>query len=294
MLLRQIKYFQSIVENNSFSKAADECFISQSAISQQMQSLEKELGVRLFERRNRKFSLTEAGEHFYKRTLVISADLEQLKREIVRIDKKDEPLLSLGYLVSYDGKEFHGAISAFSEKHPEVKLNVISGNHEDLYDALRTEKIDLALNDQRRAFSDDYENVVLARTVLSVEIASHNPLSKLDSVDIADLKNTPCILVAAKEQEEEERRYYRDIVGFSGEFLFAPTLRDARVMVVSNRGVLPSEITKNDTPSSWSVKRVPLTRRGERIARNYCAFYKKGNSNRHVEEFAKMLAEAFD
>lgn len=43
-MLKQLKYFQSVVRSGSFSKAAEECFISQSAISQQMQALEKEVG----------------------------------------------------------------------------------------------------------------------------------------------------------------------------------------------------------------------------------------------------------
>ena len=47
MLLQQIKYFCTIVEEGSFTEAAEKCFISQSAISQQIQSLEKELGVKL-------------------------------------------------------------------------------------------------------------------------------------------------------------------------------------------------------------------------------------------------------
>lgn len=48
MLLRQIKYFVTVVDTGSFTEAAEECFISQSAISQQILSLEKELGVQLF------------------------------------------------------------------------------------------------------------------------------------------------------------------------------------------------------------------------------------------------------
>ena len=56
-----MKYFQAVVHNNSFSKAAEECHISQSAISQQIQALERELGFHLLKRKNRKFILTSAG-----------------------------------------------------------------------------------------------------------------------------------------------------------------------------------------------------------------------------------------
>lgn len=66
MLLRQMKYFIAVVDCNSFTEAAEQMFISQSAISQQIQALEKELGVELIQRENRRFHLTAAGEYFYR------------------------------------------------------------------------------------------------------------------------------------------------------------------------------------------------------------------------------------
>ena len=57
-MLKHLKYFQSVVRLNSFSEAAAENFISQSAISQQVQALERELGFRLLERKKRTFTLT--------------------------------------------------------------------------------------------------------------------------------------------------------------------------------------------------------------------------------------------
>lgn len=63
-MLKQLKYFQSVVRLGSFSAAAEENFISQSAISQQVQSLERELGFALLVRKNRSFSLTPVGEYF--------------------------------------------------------------------------------------------------------------------------------------------------------------------------------------------------------------------------------------
>lgn len=65
MLLRQIKYFVTVVDTGSFTEAAEECFISQSAISQQILSLEKELGVQLLVRSTCRFTLTEPGKYLY-------------------------------------------------------------------------------------------------------------------------------------------------------------------------------------------------------------------------------------
>lgn len=72
-MLKQIKYFQSVVEENSFTKAADSHFISQSAILQQIRSLETELGVTLLTHKNRGFELTEVGRYFYEKSLALVA-----------------------------------------------------------------------------------------------------------------------------------------------------------------------------------------------------------------------------
>ncbi len=293
MMLRQIQHFQSIVQENSFTKAAELCHISQSGISQSVKALEEEIGAVLIIRRNRSFTLTEAGEHFYRKSLVITADLEQLCRETLRIDRKESAVLRLGLLSSYSGDEFNRAISAFSEKYPDVEISVLSGNHEDLYNALRQDRIDLALNDQRRAFSDAYENLILTEAECFVELASHNPLSRLNKVSVEALKNTPCILVASREQEDEEMRFYRDIIGFRGDFLFAQTLQEARVMALANRGVMPVEGKNSDVFSGSPLKRIPLERDGIWLKRNYCAFWKKDNSGFYIEEFASILRSMY-
>lgn len=59
----------------------------------------------------------------------------------------------------------------------------------------KNDAVDLAINNQRRAFSDAYNNEVLAESKIYIELSSKNPLSKLSSLETEDLKNTPCILV---------------------------------------------------------------------------------------------------
>ena len=293
MELRQIRYFQTVVEENSFSEAAEVCHISQSNISQQIRALEEELGFPLLERHNRKFSLTPAGKHFYEKSLILSADLERMIRESERIAQGKDAELSLGYLNSYSGEEFMRSVAAFSEKYPTVRLHVMTGNHEELYEALISGRIDLALNDQRRAVFDTYENHILSRSLCMVEVAAHNPLAKLDRVEVEDLKNTPCILVASERQEENERTYYRDVVGLRGEMIFARTLQEARVLVTSNRGFLPIEGAESTSWFSSTLKRIPLCRGGVQLTRNYCAFWNKENSGYYIEEFAEMLEAEF-
>lgn len=294
MLLKQIKYFHAVVETGSFTEAAQACYISQSAVSQQIQALEKEIGVKLFIRKNRTFTLTPAGKHFYQKTAGLSEQLERVCRETVRIARKDDARLNIGYLKCYGGGEFHAALADFTAKYPNVSVSVIEGNHEELYDELRFGKVDLVLNDQRRAFSEEYVNAELIRSTCYVEMSTNNPMSKQSRVEIADLKDTPVVLVASKGQEETERTYYRDVVGLGGEYVFADNLQKARMMVVSGSGVMPIEGVGESDYFGSGIRRIPLCRNKKPLTRNYCAFWKEDNSGYYVEEFADMLKARFE
>ena len=69
------------------------------------------------------------------------------------------------------------------------------GSHEELYRAMETDLVDLVLNDQRRAFSDRYNNEILAESRMYIEISSRNTLGRLEMIDVAEVKNIPCILM---------------------------------------------------------------------------------------------------
>ena len=103
MLLRQMKYFAAVVECGSFTEAAEQCYISQSAISQQIRTLEKELGVELLHRRNRKFTVTTAGEYFYSQCRAVLAQVEELMQETRRLGTDRDLQLRIGYLLQRTG-----------------------------------------------------------------------------------------------------------------------------------------------------------------------------------------------
>ena len=143
MLFRQIEYFQAIIETGNFYQAAEKCNVSQSAISQQIKKLEQELGVKLLDRHNRTFSLTPAGEHFYRKSLILVSDIEQIKRETKRIADNDHATLRIGYYKGYHGNELSEAVAEFSSKYPTVEVSIIVGSHEELYKALENDKLEV-------------------------------------------------------------------------------------------------------------------------------------------------------
>ena len=293
MMFHQMEYLQAVVECGSFHAAAEKCHVSQSAISQQLRKLEDTLGVQLLDRHNRSFSLTPAGEHFYRKSLILCSDLAQLIRETKRLDSDDGYTLRLGCYKGYHGNAFSDTIASFSEKYPKIRVQVTIGSHDELYHAMENGTIDLALNDQRRAFSGTYHNLILSESRTFVEISSRNPLSRLAQIKPEELKNTPCILVANADDQQEEQAYYTSIVGLHGDYCFAGSLQEARLMIITGHGYMPVDVLEGQAWFDSAIKRIPLERNGEPVVKTYCLFWKKGNSGYYIEEFAQMLKECF-
>lgn len=293
MLFRQIEYFQAIVETGNFYQAAEKCSVSQSAISQQIKKLEQELGVKLLDRHNRTFSLTPSGEYFYRKSLILVSDLEQIKLETKKIASNDHAILRIGYYKGYHGNELSEAVAAFSAKYPTIEISIMVGSHDELYKSLESDKVDLVLSDQRRAFSDLYNNEILSESHTYIEISKHNPLSRLEMIEIAELKNTPCILVINSSGQEEEKAYYEDIVGIKGDYLFADSVQEARLKIITGQGYMPVDVIGNQAWANSTIERVPLVRNGEPIRKTYCAFWRKDNSKSYTKEFAKMIKAIF-
>ena len=283
----------AVIETGNFYQAAEKCNVSQSAISQQIKKLEEELGVKLLDRHNRTFSLTPAGEHFYRKSLVIFSDIEQMERETKRIADQDNAVLRVGYYKGYHGNELSEAVAEFSLKYPTIKVSVMVGSHEELYRALEDDKVDLVLNDQRRAFSDVYYNEILSESHMFVEISNRNPLSRLKSIELSELKNTPCILVINSTGQQEEQEYYKDIIGIKGDFLFADSIQEARLKIITGQGYMPVDVIGNQAWFDSTIDRIPLVRNGEPVRKTYCAFWRKDNSGYYIEDFAEILKAMF-
>src|SRR5882762_9225686 len=81
MEMHQLRYLVAVARTGNFSRAAEQCHVSQPSLSQQIQKLEDELGERLFDRLKRTVKLTPQGEAFLPRAVKILAEVEAAKRE---------------------------------------------------------------------------------------------------------------------------------------------------------------------------------------------------------------------
>ena len=292
MLLKQLNYFATVAELGSFTEAAYALGISQSAVSQQIKALEEDLSVQLIIRNNRTFTLTRAGEYLAVRARQLITETEALRRETVRISHSKKRVIRLGFLLSYRGSELYAAITRYAKMNPGVEFDIASGSHEEIYEMLKSGKIDFALSDQRRAFSDDYENLVLSSPAVYIECAPQYSPGEASSFRAATLPDKPCILVAGVGQRDSEKSFYRELLGFSGSFLFADNAEEARLMAAAGRGFFPAEGEPEPVAASF-LKRIPFFKDDKPVKRNFCAFWLKNNTSQVITDFSAILVDLF-
>lgn len=278
-MLRQLRYFQAIVRRQSFTAAAEECAISASALSQQLQVLEHQLGVNLLVRKGRmKIELTPAGQYFYEQSTKFCAQFDEIVEMTRRIDRAEDLTLTLGILSPLCAQPLHQALSEFAARCPQVKLQLVFGDHEALFASLRQGSADLLISDQRRAFSEEYFNLRLCSLPLMVEVSASSPFALLESVDIDALSEHACILVCTPEEERFEEDYYRTVLGFKNTFTRVSSMEQARLTAAATQGFVPGDAlsaAESEGTVSRGLRKIKLTRRGEPVWRHYCIFAKK-------------------
>jgi len=147
----QIQYFLAAARHLSFSKAAQELYVSQPAISRQIISLEKELGCPLFERMNKSISLTANGEMFSNFFDKYRTELYDLKlRARLSLEKKNR-ILHLGVLNNWNiSRMMLPLMQAFALIHPDVHVEINSYEPYECQEALQESREDIILTIEPR------------------------------------------------------------------------------------------------------------------------------------------------
>lgn len=122
MELRHLRYFIAVAEELNFSRAAERLHIAQPPLSQQIQALEKELGVQLFDRNRRPLQLTLAGQTFLESARLAVTQLEQAVRSTQRVYRGELGCLTVGFTSSIANSVLSDILRAFRERNPDVKL----------------------------------------------------------------------------------------------------------------------------------------------------------------------------
>ena len=123
MNLNQLRYFVSVAENGSFTRAAASQYISQTAITQQIHALEENVGAKLFDRNSRPVSLTPAGKVFLKEAREILGRMDVALARIREAPVGLEGELRLGYTKGYEHSDLPKHLRGFHQEYPNVLIS---------------------------------------------------------------------------------------------------------------------------------------------------------------------------
>lgn len=144
MEIHQLRYFVAVAQTGSFSRAADQCHVSQPSLSQQIAKLERHLGRKLFDRLPQRATLTDAGEVLFKQAKAILSAVEEAEQQL-RDGNIKYSRLTIGAIPTIAPYLLPRVIERFSQNHPETELTVHENVTEQLILGLIAGEIDVAL-----------------------------------------------------------------------------------------------------------------------------------------------------
>lgn len=206
MELRQIRYVLTVARCHSFSRAAEALFVSQPAISQQIQALEAELETRLFARDTHGVSLTREGERFCAAAEGILEQVARLEAQFKDGGQQKRQRLNVGVFVFYRTAGLSASISTFFDRHPDALGCIKIVENYQAYELLRSGELDMAIIkiNARNSAEEGIAYDVLRREPLMALMSRRNPCAVQTSVTIEELSRMKLLTGA------DNSHYYND------------------------------------------------------------------------------------
>lgn len=188
MDLQQLRYVVEVIDTSSFTRAAQRCFVTQSALSHQIAALERELGQRLFTRSSRSVRPTEAGVAFARQARIALHAAGRATEDAAAAEGRVVGTLRLGVIPTVTAIDVPARVRRFRAAHPDVRVELQVGNSDDLVRMLREGELDVALLGLR----DGVEPAVVASRMLRRErliaaVPMQHDLARRRRLTLADL-----------------------------------------------------------------------------------------------------------
>jgi DNA-binding transcriptional LysR family regulator len=201
MNTQQLRYFLALADELHFWRTSEKVFITQSALSRHIKSLEQELGVRLFERDKRNVKLTDAGGFLKTELARILTDLESVSRHAKQIAAGEVGMIRIGHPASITFSVLPEILLGLTQKHPNVIAQMIEVDAVDVADALLTHKIDLAFNREVDE-SKELESKMLMTENFALVVSSDHRINRAENIDLSDLKDEWFVLPSLNGKSE--------------------------------------------------------------------------------------------
>jgi DNA-binding transcriptional LysR family regulator len=206
--LRQLRYFVAVAEEGSLTRAAVRLHIAQQSLSEQMRSLEAQLGATLFERSSRGVTLTDVGAVLLREARPVLAQADRAVEAVRRAARGEQGALRVGFLSSVANHVMPPIVRAFRARHPGIALETEDVAIGSLVEGLREGRLDAGLS--RPPLVDDLESEIVLREPVAAVLPEGHPLAGRDELTLADLADEPWVLTPRTSWPPWHRKYDED------------------------------------------------------------------------------------
>ena len=282
---RHLRYFAEVAERKSFSRAADEFDISQSAISRMVKALETELGVTLLTRNSKNVELTAAGVIFLNYTKRCLFMFEHLKTDFENEYNLKQDTIEIGLPPLTDAHVFGKLLGEFKKEYPQIEIKLYEHGSKSIEHAVQEGAADVGII--CTIPNQDFESFFLSRDEMCVAMSAACPLAEKNEVPLKALAEYPLVLYRHDFNLHDEILAACEKVGFTPKIVFETSQCELMLQTVSSGlgvAILPSRLIVGQDGSGVVMR--PLVE-PEMTHRLY-AIWKK---DRHLPRAAKLWIE---
>ena len=192
MDISRLRYFVVTAEERSISRAAERLHITQPPLTRHIQSLEKELGVSLFNRTSGGVELTDAGKTVLSHARAIKTQVEQATEQVRKVARGQAGRIDIGIYGSAMLDSIPKILGAYSSSHPDVKVALHVASRGSQIESLHRGRILIAF-DRYLPDTPELHSELVCRETLWVALNRNNPLARKSEVSLDDLRTSPVI-----------------------------------------------------------------------------------------------------
>jgi DNA-binding transcriptional LysR family regulator len=189
--LKQLEVFLAIARSKNTSLAAEQLFLSQSAVSAALQAIEKNYNIQLFDRRNKRLELNEVGETLRKKAEALIAHAEEFERELIGHEQIGH--LNVGASFTIANHLAITCLAGYLQQYPDAKVELFSANSPDVVSKVLNYEVDIGMIESEINHKD-LELIPWLDDKLVVFCSSSHPLANKKRVSDTELKNSRWIL----------------------------------------------------------------------------------------------------
>jgi DNA-binding transcriptional LysR family regulator len=252
MELRHLRTIAAVARHGSFSKAAEELHLAQSAVSQQIRRLELELGLEVFRRTSRSVELTAEGDVILGYAHRVLREVDGLHSELGELTGLVRGEVRIGGMYPTGPYDLAAILAEFRARHPGVAINMVEDTQDDLLARLRADELDCAFTAvEPDTLGDEYAATLIWEEEFVVALPAGHPLSAAAHVTFDQLAGED--LIAYRENSALRRRLERTMAerGLAPRNAFICTeMAAVRALVSKGLGlaVIPRSVAEQEGP----------------------------------------------